>query len=141
MVTRCESCGQSLPLCQVRKWRLYNSATFPIRTESELNKHDGWRCRARRSSATKGTIKLILRTSGLGYVPGLATKIVLTRIAPCALDVDNLHSALKASRDAVAEWFGFESDRESEALAWECLQEKGGVRQYGVRVEVFVGDD
>ena len=61
-----------------------------------------------------------------------AVTIRLVRIAPRALDDDNLASAMKSVRDGVADALGMD-DRDSRVL-WLCDQESG---RPSVRVEVY----
>lgn len=63
----------------------------------------------------------------------LPVTITLTRISPGELDDDNLRMALKAVRDACAQWIGVD-DRKRELVAYEYLQQKG--KGYGVRIRV-----
>ena len=60
--------------------------------------------------------------------------VTLTRIAPRALDDDNLRGALKACRDGVADWLAID-DRDPR-VRWEYAQRKGKPGQYAVAVEV-----
>lgn len=60
--------------------------------------------------------------------------ITLTRIAPRALDTDNLASGLKAIRDGVADALGV--DDGSSRIQWRYAQERGKPGEYAVRVEI-----
>lgn len=64
------------------------------------------------------------------------TQVTLTRIAPRALDDDNLRGALKATRDGVADALGID-DRDAR-VEWRYTQERGNPRTYAVRVTVEV---
>ena len=66
--------------------------------------------------------------------PALPATVTLTRIAPRALDGDNLQRALKAVRDQVAELIGVD-DRDP-LVEWEYAQRKGDPKQYAVLVEI-----
>ena len=61
--------------------------------------------------------------------------IVLTRVAPRALDGDNLQSGFKAVRDGVADWLGV--DDGSKLVEWQYRQRSGGVKVYKVEMEVI----
>ena len=61
--------------------------------------------------------------------------VVLTRVAPRALDGDNLQSAFKAVRDGVADWFGV--DDGDQRLDWQYCQRSAGVKVYRVEIEVI----
>ena len=65
----------------------------------------------------------------------LPCTIVLTRVAPRALDGDNLQSAFKATRDGVADWLGV--DDGDSRLDWQYRQRSDGIRVYRVEIEVI----
>jgi len=65
----------------------------------------------------------------------LPCTIVLTRVAPRALDGDNLQSAFKATRDGVADWLGV--DDGDKRLDWQYRQRSDGVKVYRVEIEVI----
>jgi hypothetical protein len=67
--------------------------------------------------------------------PPLPCTIVLTRVAPRALDGDNLQSGFKAVRDGVADWLGV--DDGSQLLDWQYRQRSNGVKTYRVEIEVI----
>lgn len=73
-----------------------------------------------------------------GEKPDLTTtgQVHFTRVAPKELDSDNLASAFKAIRDAVAKFIGV-SDAPSGGINWTYSQEKSKV--YGVRIEFLKG--
>ena len=58
--------------------------------------------------------------------------ILLTRIAPCKLDSDNVQRALSAVRDGVADALGINDG--SDRLTWTYEQEQQ--HAYGVRIEI-----
>jgi len=120
------------------------SVTVPIRTVSESNSREHWAKRAKRAKAQRGAVVLTLRSVTLGEVRnrwiyeacmlrGLV--VTLTRIAPRALDDDNLRGALKAVRDGVADWLGLASDRDPR-ITWQYSQERGVPHEYAVRVDI-----
>jgi len=61
--------------------------------------------------------------------------IVLTRVAPRALDGDNLQSGFKAVRDGVADWLGLDDGHQ--LLDWQYRQRSGEAKQYKVEIEVI----
>ncbi len=63
--------------------------------------------------------------------PGLIVGITLVRIAPRAMDMDNVISGMKPVRDGVADAFGLRDD--ASCFTWNYKQEKG---EYAVRIEV-----
>ena len=66
-----------------------------------------------------------------GEVPSVVT---LIRKSSGTLDGDGLQSALKATRDGVADWLGV--DDGDKRLTWRYQQERGAPKTYQVRIEV-----
>lgn len=110
--------------------------TLPIRTVSEANVREHWAKRASRAKQQRLTCWAELKAVDHG--PRLLGRVAvtLTRIAPRALDDDNLRGALKACRDGVADWLGV--DDRHPCVQWAYGQAKGEPRQYGVRIQVEV---
>lgn len=106
------------------------TVTLPIRAVSITNMREHW---ARRSRRAKQQRMAALAIPGLdaSWLPCVVT---LTRIAPRELDDDNIRSACKSLRDGVADRLGID-DRDPR-VRWEYGQERGGVREYAVRVEI-----
>lgn len=67
--------------------------------------------------------------------PAPLCTIVLTRVAPRALDGDNLQSGFKAVRDGVADWLNV--DDGDARIDWQYKQRSGGVKVYKVEIEVI----
>ena len=67
--------------------------------------------------------------------PAPPCTLVLTRVAPRALDGDNLQSAFKAVRDGVADWLGVDDGHQQ--LDWQYKQRKDGPKVYAVEIEVI----
>lgn len=111
--------------------------TLPIRTVSEANRRDHWAVRAKRAKSQRTAVALALRCRLARW--GLPLVVTLTRIAPRALDDDNLRSALKAVRDGVADALGV--DDGSEQVTWryaQCRPGKGAPTRFQVAVAVSV---
>lgn len=106
----------------------------PIHTVSEANQRSHWRTKAGRVKRQREAVELLLRTNATKPAFDRA-RVLLTRIAPKPLDTDNLQSAMKATRDQVAAWLGV--DDGSDAVKWECAQERGATKTYAVRIEVW----
>lgn len=106
--------------------------TLPLRTVSEANARGHWSRRAKRAKGQRHVAGLALR-SQLAGAP-LPVVVTLTRIAPRMLDDDNLRGALKAVRDGVADALGLD-DRDVRAT-WVYVQERRGVGQYAVEIQV-----
>ena len=113
------------------------SATFSLHTVSEANRREHWAKKARRAKDQRNVTAMVLRSKAI--ITGAALDrfhhvVKITRIAPRKLDTDNLARAMKACRDGVADWLGI--DDADTRVTWEYGQERGGVREYAVRVEV-----
>jgi hypothetical protein len=103
--------------------------TIPICTVSESNAREHWATKAKRVKSHRRTTRLVLAQHA---APTSACVVSLTRIAPRALDDDNLRGALKACRDGIADWLGVD-DRDPR-VSWEYEQRKGAAKTYGVEV-------
>lgn len=105
--------------------------TIPIKTISALNAREHWRARHRRVKAERGYVAMLL----YGHKqPELPCVVTLTRLSPSnGLDIgDNLPSALKGTRDQIAEWLGI--DDRSPLVTWRYEQRRA--KDYGVEVEI-----
>jgi hypothetical protein len=108
------------------------AATLPLRIESTPNKREHWAAKARRTSLHRTTAHYALKEN---LAPRWSRiKVRLIRVAPRAMDSDNLAAGFKAVRDGVADWLGI--DDGSDRVVWEYAQTKGAVREYMVRVQV-----
>lgn len=100
-----------------------------LRLVSEANAHAHYRERSARAKAQRHAVHVAL----VDYAPPLVPAVVrIVRVAPNALDTDNLTGSAKHVRDAVAEWLGI--DDRDERVTWHVGQEKGDPREYAVRV-------
>jgi len=108
--------------------------TLPIATKSLSNQRWHWAQRSRAAKAQRGPTSLVVRSAMAAEPIGLPCVVKLTRIAPRALDDDNLRGALKSVRDGVADAFGLD-DRDPK-LSWEYGQRKGAVRENAVEIRV-----
>lgn len=117
------------------------SALIAVRTISALNAREHYRARAERVRRERLATLAALRAQ-VGTPPPLPPRgsgrkllVVLTRIAPRALDSDNCAGALKSVRDAVAQWLSI--DDADPRVHFEPEQDPGD--RHAVRVE-FVRD-
>ena len=106
-----------------------------MRIISEANVNDHWSKKNKRKKEIKKIIGCFLNPL---EPPKLPCKVILTRIAPRALDIDNLYSALKVPIDAVCDWIipglapGLaDSDKRIEIV---CDQKKGLPKYYALEV-------
>lgn len=106
---------------------------IPIQTVSEANSRGHWAKRAKRAKLQRGAAIVIARTTASPSEVRLPCIVRLTRIGPRQLDTDNLQSALKATRDGIADWLGID-DGCNDLVRWEYAQEVGSPP--GVRVDV-----
>lgn len=106
----------------------------PVRVESTPNIREHWQARAKRAREHKSATWYSMKASKAPYA--LPCAVTLTRVAPRSLDTDNLAAGLKAVRDGVALWL--QVDDADPRIEWRYAQRRGGVREYGVEVEVAV---
>lgn len=109
----------------------------PLRTRSAPNLREHWASRARRVRDERRIVAWCLQSPGRRVPPQerrLPCVVTLTRIAPRALDDDNLRGALKATRDEVAAWL-LVDDRDPR-VTWTYAERRGAVREYAVEVSV-----
>ncbi len=117
--------------------------TLLIRAVSGDNAHVHWREKAARTKAhrfaAKWATEAEMRRNNLAdsewLLSGAGLLVTLTRIAPRPLDTDGNASAMKAVRDGVADAFGLKSDND-ERITWAYAQRRGGIREYGVEIEI-----
>ena len=94
-----------------------------FRTVPGMNVREHHMARARRVRAEKERVGWELKR--LHQKPPLPCVVTLTRLAPSSgLDTDNLAGAMKAIRDAVADWLGVD-DKDTATVRYECAQERG----------------
>lgn len=106
---------------------------LPLTTVSEANAHEHWRGRQMRAKEQRASAWGSLLAAGVKWrTPRVPLVVLLTRVAPRALDSDNLPRALKACRDGVADALGVD-DRDP-MVTWLVDQRKGVA---GVVVEIF----
>lgn len=121
--------------------------TLPLKVVNESNQRGHWSARARRTKAARTTVGLVVAAHIRAAGPGLRLPLVvtLTRIAPRNLDTDGVVSALKATRDGVADALGV--DDGSDRVTWLYGQRRGKpgdvtiVRGYGVEVRIGTRPD
>lgn len=112
---------------------------------STANLREHWRARAPRTQTHRRLGRVMLAPKFALHAVALRAALAgdgitvrITRVAPRALDSDNLASACKALRDGIADAlraFGVRDDRDAR-VRWEYAQGRGAPRQRAVRVEV-----
>ncbi len=119
---------------------MIHTMTWPIRVVSAANARECWQARARRVKRERGQMRLMMRAcfgDGAKWEPleGVRLFVTLVRIAPRMLDKhDGLPFAFKGHVDGIADWLGL--DDADTRLVWMYRQERAGVRQYALRVEL-----
>lgn len=107
---------------------------IPVKTVSEANSREHWRVKTNRKRAQQREVSVEWRRAfGQRPIP-LPCVVTLTRIAPKALDDDNLRSAFKGIRDCIARQIGV--DDGSELIRFEYKQIPIRSRKYAISVQV-----
>lgn len=106
---------------------------LPIRIESVANLREHWTVKHKRNQAHRKAAIVIPKGLPLPAI------VYMTRIAPRALDDDNLVSAFKALRDGIAARFGLPDNHPD--LTWHCAQRRGTPREYAAEVVIRQRDE
>jgi hypothetical protein len=106
----------------------------PIRIVSEANRRDHWRTSARRHHHQRVEAFTALRVAHGPNDDAGPHMITLVRIAPRALDDDNLAAGFKAARDGVADWLKI--DDGDKRLTWRYEQRKGKPGEYAAEIVI-----
>ena len=104
---------------------------IPVRTVSEANRasHEHWRVRQQRAKTQRRAAGMLC----LAFRPfELPLTVTITRVAPRALDDDNLASSQKHVRDGIADALGID-DRDPR-VSWRYAQRRGDPKKYFVEV-------
>lgn len=101
---------------------------LPVRIVSVANLREHWRVKAKRTKAHRHAALVVPKSLPLPSV------VTLTRIAPRALDDDNLVHAFKALRDGIADRFGVADNHPD--LTWRYDQRQGGARFYAAEIHI-----
>ena len=109
--------------------------TIPMRLSSPSNgQHGHWTKHASVRKRQRQAIAAVWRTlRGPSHEPPFV--VTLTRVAPRALDTDNLAAAFKSIRDEVAARLGY-GDSPTDPIEWVYRQEKSKPGAYFVRVDI-----
>lgn len=105
--------------------------TLPLRTVSESNGREHWAKKAKRVKSHRTAAAFAARALLVRPLPAI---VLLVRVAPRALDDDNLRGALKAVRDGIAD--AFEIDDRDPRVTWEYAQRMGLPGLYQVEMGV-----
>jgi hypothetical protein len=116
--------------------------TVPVHLVSESNQREHWAQKHRRAQAQRLLVYYTLRQHGGPVRPALPCTITLIRIAPRALDADNLVACFKAVQDAVADWLAgglYQGQDRQPGLTWRYGQRRD-LRVYALEITVTEGD-
>ena len=102
-----------------------------VRTKSVANLREHWSTKAKRSRAERAAVRVswLMARRPVISVPCVVT---LCRVAPRALDSDNLARSMKAIRDELAAIIGV--DDGDDRVTWLYEQRRGPARHYAVEV-------
>lgn len=101
---------------------------LPIKTVSVMNLREHWAARASRAKAHRQAARVLTPIHPLPCV------VTLTRYSPGTLDTDNLNSALKATRDGVADKLGVPDN--DPRIEWRYAQAKAKRGEFGVQIRI-----
>lgn len=105
-----------------------------IKTVSEMNARCHWRVRDRRREEQRQAVAAHMRTIRRRPIPPLVVTLTRFVYRKKVLDDDNLRSALKYVRDAVAEELGID-DGNCEKIQWRYDQRENG-NEHGVEIAI-----
>lgn len=99
------------------------------------NSRGSWHKGHGRTQEAHRLVRLVL---GSATPPPFPVMVIMVRIAPRQLDTAGLASSTKGVEDAVAKWLQKDDGRaeRAEEIMWIRHNETGGVREYGVRLEI-----
>ncbi len=107
---------------------------IPLKLGAALNARVHWTARAKRSKTERAIVGAALRHHPFTAEETPST-CTLVRVAPRALDDDNLAGAFKSIRDEVASFFDVD-DGPKGPIAWHYAQRKGEPKQYGIEIKL-----
>lgn len=121
--------------------KLIHSWNLPIKTISEANCVEHWTKRAKRHKLQKNWIKAAFQSEEIVFPQIVHIKMI--RISPRFLDDDNLVSAFKHIRDAIASQLRpnkapGQADNDKD-ITWQYAQEKG--KSQMVRIEIYAENE
>lgn len=117
------------------------TVTIPIdgmRLGAALNARTHWTKRAARAKKERAVVATVLRLHPFAG-DDIPTTCTLVRVAPRALDDDNLAGAFKAVRDEIAAFFGVD-DGPKGPIAWRYEQRREAPKKYAVEIRLTWGD-
>ncbi len=101
---------------------------LPIKTISEANSRDHWAKKANRVKLHRQTARVLVKPHPLPCI------VTMTRYGAGTLDDDNIRSALKGTRDGIADAFGIPDN--DPRIEWRYGQAKTKRGEYGVQIRI-----
>jgi hypothetical protein len=113
---------------------------LPLRLQSVANLREHWAAKARRTKQRFVAGVLVGAAVGKshGRWLGAGMVVALVRVAPRALDSDNLAASMKAVQDGVADALGI--DDADGRVTWRYEQRRGAPKEYAVEVRLMAAD-
>jgi len=108
---------------------------MPMRLGAALNSRVHWTARAKRTKTERAVVRVSLTHCQDLRCTLPPTTCTLVRVAPRALDDDNLAGAFKSIRDEIAYFWGVD-DGPKGPIAWRYEQRKGAPKQYGIEISL-----
>lgn len=109
-------------------------------SEKQVRSQEHWSARHTRVKTQRRAVyDGLLTLWGPGFLVGLPLLVTLTRIAPRALDDDNLAAACSACRDGVSDWLAgmpVKGQDRQEGLAWRYGQQYIAPKFFAVEIRV-----
>ena len=112
---------------------------IPVRTISEANQREHWAVKNKRKKDQQLETIVAFHNNVNRKDVQFPCTVILTRIAPKAMDVDNLAGSFKHVQDALASKMGID-DGDAEKVSWVYQQKPIGHRHYSVKVEIRAGE-
>lgn len=120
---------------------------FPFRTKAHANRREDWRVTMAKKKREKSALRTAWICANRPQPPATPVLITFTRIAPNKLDPqDNLPSAFKYMLDELCRCIGLtvgkgarQADDSGRNVRVLYRNERGGVREYAVRVKIESG--
>jgi len=123
--------------CEIHKDRVV--VQFPMQTRTTSNARGHWRVLHKIAQAQRSATRLCTTMALRQFRDVRPLSVLLTRIAPRRVDEGTEMDALKHVRDGVADALGC-ADTGRDGIAWLAAQDRAGVREHAVRVEVWHDD-
>jgi hypothetical protein len=114
-----------------------STIAIPLRLGAALNARVHWTARAKRAKTERAIVRTTLACYRQPMLSGDTPPSICTlvRVAPRALDDDNLAGAFKSIRDEISAFFEVD-DGPNGPIAWRYEQHKGEPKQHGIEIRL-----